>query len=264
MTAVSQTIDLPGGRIAWLESGEGPPLLLVHGIGGEAGAWTHQLGSLSAGRRVLAWDAPGYGGSAPLAGSGHVDRLLEWLDALKITRLDAVGHSLGAIFLALLARARPGLLRRVVLLHPMAGMGALPAEEREALRLARIEELRELGPDGFAALRGGAILGRAASDTARARAIAVMAAVPAAGYLAAWEALVAADIMPLLPALSGPALVISGEDDKGSPPELGRRIAAALPRAGFFLMPGVGHYAPIEAPAALDELLLAFLNEDTP
>jgi pimeloyl-ACP methyl ester carboxylesterase len=264
MTATRRALDLPGGRIAWLESGEGPPLLLVHGIGGDAAAWTHQLGSLSAGRRVLAWDAPGYGGSAPPGEAGHAARLLEWLDALGIKRLDAVGHSLGAIFLAQLARARPGLLRRVVLLHPMAGMGALPAMERESLRAARIAELAELGPEGFAALRGAAILGRAASDSARARAVAVMAGIPPAAYLAAWEALVAADIFPLLPALSGPVLVVSGEDDKGSPPELGRRITAALPRGGFFLMPGVGHYAPIEAPAALDELLLAFLNEDTP
>lgn len=262
----SRVLDLPGGPVAWLEAGQGPALLLLHGIGGHAGAWSHQLRSLAGRHRVLAWDAPGYGASAPLAApaprvADYVDRLAAWLDAIGVREWSGIGHSLGAIFLAALA-ARRGPPPRAVLLHPMAGFGAMEAAEREPMRAARIAELTRLGPKAFAEQRGAAILGRATPAARVAQAVAVMAEVPEAGYLAAWEALCAADIVPLLGAFASPALVISGEEDAGSPPALGQGMAAALPEGRSIVMPGVGHYAPIEAPEALDAILLPWLAQD--
>jgi pimeloyl-ACP methyl ester carboxylesterase len=258
-----QALDLPGGRVTWREVGQGPALLLLHGIGGHSGCWAHQLGSLSACHRVIAWDAPGYGGSSPLGEAtptvdGFVDRLANWIDAIGVTAWSGIGHSLGAIFLAALA-ARRGAPDRAVLLHPMAGFGPMDPAQRDPMRAGRIAELSRLGARGFAEHRGAAILGRATPPENAARAIAVMAEVPEAGYLAAWEALCTADIFPLLGALTGPSLVISGEEDAGSPPALGHRLAEALPRGESVVMPGIGHYAPIEAPDALDAILLPWL-----
>jgi pimeloyl-ACP methyl ester carboxylesterase len=258
-----QSLDLPGGRVTWREVGQGPALLLLHGIGGHSGAWAHQLGSLSAHHRVIAWDAPGYGGSSPLdepapAVDGFVDRLAAWLDAIGVTEWSGIGHSLGAIFLAALA-ARRGAPDRAVLLHPMAGFGPMDPAQREPMRAGRIAELTRLGARGFAEHRGAAILGRVTPSEKAARAVAVMAEVPESGYFAAWEALCTANIFPLLEALTGPSLVISGEEDAGSPPALGQRLAEALPRGESIVMPGIGHYAPIEAPEALDAVLLPWL-----
>jgi pimeloyl-ACP methyl ester carboxylesterase len=258
-----QALDLPGGRVTWREVGQGPALLLLHGIGGHSGCWAHQLGSLSACHRVIAWDAPGYGGSSPLGEAtptvdGFVDRLANWIDAIGVTAWSGIGHSLGAIFLAALA-ARRGAPDRAVLLHPMAGFGPMDPAQREPMRAGRIAELTRLGARGFAEHRGAAILGRVTPSEKAARAVAVMAEVPESGYFAAWEALCTADIFPLLEALTGPSLVISGEEDAGSPPALGQRLAEALPRGESIVMPGIGHYAPIEAPEALDAVLLPWL-----
>ncbi|SHJ90177.1 Pimeloyl-ACP methyl ester carboxylesterase [Roseomonas rosea] len=261
---LSQVLDLPGGAVAWREAGQGPALLLLHGIGGHSGAWSHQLVSLAQRYRVLAWDAPGYGGSEALDEpepkvADYVNRLESWLDAIDVREWLGVGHSLGAIFLAALA-ARREPPHRAVLLHPMAGLGGMDAAARESLRAARIAELTALGPRVFAERRADAVLGRGTPSARVERAITVMAEAPVAGYLAAWEALCGADIFPLLDRLGSPTLVISGEEDAGSPPALGQRMAEALLRGESVVMPGVGHYAPIEAPEALDPILLAWLG----
>ena len=62
-----KTADTASGRISYREAGSGPALMLMHGLGGNARTWERQLDALSASRRVIAWDAPGYGGSDNLA-----------------------------------------------------------------------------------------------------------------------------------------------------------------------------------------------------
>ena len=60
-------VDRVGGRVAYRESGVGPPVLFLHGLGGSRYAWEPQLESLGATHRCLAWDMPGYGDSEPLS-----------------------------------------------------------------------------------------------------------------------------------------------------------------------------------------------------
>ena len=65
----SRTVTIDGINIHYVCGGSGPPLVLLHGIGSAAVSFCHQLDGLSADFRVIAWDAPGYGGSTPLATS---------------------------------------------------------------------------------------------------------------------------------------------------------------------------------------------------
>ena len=88
------------GELAWREAGQGTALVLLHGIGAGSGSWVGQLEGLASSFRVIAWDAPGYGASAPLPQAqplaGDYARVLaEFLQALKIDALALVGHSLG-------------------------------------------------------------------------------------------------------------------------------------------------------------------------
>ncbi|RAF14428.1 alpha/beta fold hydrolase, partial [Burkholderia multivorans] len=67
------------------------PVVLLHGIGSGAASWVRQLDALGASRRVLAWDAPGYGASTPVHGASpsavdYAASLDAWLDALGIAR----------------------------------------------------------------------------------------------------------------------------------------------------------------------------------
>ena len=60
------TIETERGAIAYRRAGDGPPLVCLHGIGSGSASWAAQLEALAARFDVIAWDTPGYGGSAPL------------------------------------------------------------------------------------------------------------------------------------------------------------------------------------------------------
>ena len=93
VVAVTAT-DVDQGPLAWREAGEGEVVVLLHGLGGSRTAWRPQLEGLSAERRVVAWDLPGYGASSPLDGpltfSALADAVVRLLDALATDRAHAV------------------------------------------------------------------------------------------------------------------------------------------------------------------------------
>jgi pimeloyl-ACP methyl ester carboxylesterase len=88
-----------------------------------------------------------------------------------------------------------------------------------------------------------------------------LAAMAAAGYVAACHALRDGDLTPDRPRLTMPTLVICGEADIAAPPAQSRDLAANLPNARLEIIPGVGHLPPVEAPAKLAGLIESFLTE---
>jgi pimeloyl-ACP methyl ester carboxylesterase len=102
-----------GALIRTFEGGEGPPLLLVHGLGGAAWNFS-ELAPLLPGRRLIIPDLPGHGASSPLPApslAGFADLLAEILDG----PVDVLGHSLGGVVALRLAERHPPLVRRLVL-----------------------------------------------------------------------------------------------------------------------------------------------------
>lgn len=258
-----RSIVVGGRRLAWRESGAGIAVVLVHGIGGYSGAWTEQFAALSSDHRVIAWDAPGYGGSDALASEGTVDvyaeALVGLLVALEIDRPHLVGHSLGSIIASEASHADFLSARSITLLQPVTGGGRLPADERSRVRLARIADMKRLGAVQFAAERGRNILSKSTPVTLVDEAVEVMKAVPEEGYLAAWNMMCTADIFAALNTQC-PTQVICGSDDPVSPPETGREVARRIPGADFISLNGVGHYASIEAPEMLGGHLRRFIT----
>jgi 3-oxoadipate enol-lactonase len=105
-------IRLPWGRLSVYVAGEGPPLLLLHGLGGSGRYWAGIRQPLAPRRLLIAPDLPGFGLSdkPPVAYSRdfHVEALRRLLDAMRIAGLiDIAGHSMGGILGALLAARRP-------------------------------------------------------------------------------------------------------------------------------------------------------------
>jgi pimeloyl-ACP methyl ester carboxylesterase len=93
-----------------------------------------------------------------------------------------------------------------------------------------------------------------------------MAGVPEATYRAALAALVAFDRREALPRIGVPTLVLTGEHDRTAPPDVARRMAERIPGSRLALLPGAGHLAPMETPAAFNAALLDFaatLNDRT-
>ncbi|HAA91812.1 MAG TPA: alpha/beta hydrolase, partial [Rhodospirillaceae bacterium] len=91
--------ELAGGTISYREAGEGQPLLFLHGINIHSGIWGYQFPHFAANYRMIAWDAPSYGGSAPREGRIEVyaEALAEFLDELGLEKVMLVGHSMGGI-----------------------------------------------------------------------------------------------------------------------------------------------------------------------
>ncbi|MBM3487017.1 MAG: alpha/beta fold hydrolase [Alphaproteobacteria bacterium] len=265
--ARSATID--GRTVAWREAGDGPALVLVHGIGGSAQSWAPQFERFAAAHRVIAWDAPGYGGSEPLpdarpTADRYAGVLLGLLDRLDIERADLIGHSIGAMMVGALCRRRQALARHVVLVHPIDGGGRLPDAERATLRVGRTRDIDALGMAAFAAARAPSILGKAAAPDAVATVVRIMAAIPAPAYRQLVEVIVAGDLLADLPAIAVPALVIAGGDDPVAPVALCRSIAAALPAGRLTVLDGIGHYLPLEDPARFDATVAPFLADTGP
>ncbi|MEU8896962.1 alpha/beta hydrolase [Nocardia sp. NPDC048505] len=115
-----------GVRIAYRDSGAsaarpdaGPPVVLVHGMGGDGSTWDRFARKLRhSGRRVIIPDLRGHGRSAHadsyLFGEFGSD-VLRLLDQLELTSVDLVGHSLGGYAVSCVAQERPGLVRRLVM-----------------------------------------------------------------------------------------------------------------------------------------------------
>jgi len=112
-------VELAGVSTALLESGEGPPVVLLHGQGGWSGMWLPVVADIKATHRVIAADLPGLGGSELPDGPPDAARVLAWLDALVRHTCPAppalVGASLGASIAARFAIAHPDRVSRLVL-----------------------------------------------------------------------------------------------------------------------------------------------------
>ncbi|GAA0688341.1 alpha/beta hydrolase [Streptomyces malaysiensis subsp. malaysiensis] len=159
-------IDIPAGRIAYAEKGEGPVALFVHGVIVNGYLWRHQLEELSDIRRCIAVDLMGHGhttitSSQDVSFEAQADMLLQFLDALEIDTVDLVANDSGVGIAQIFAVRHPGRLRTLTLANgdvhdnwPPAGFagfldmvraGGLP--ERIAA-MARDHDVYR-GPDGF-------------------------------------------------------------------------------------------------------------------
>ena len=120
----ARRVRLPGSDLSLHLYDAGPPdaapLLLVHGLGDEADTWRHLIPPLSASRRVLAPDLPGFGRSdkpkRPYTLAFYRDALVELLDELDLARATLVGHSLGGMIVHSIALAHPEQAERLVLI----------------------------------------------------------------------------------------------------------------------------------------------------
>ncbi len=258
-------LSVPGGQQAVRETGSGAAMVLLHGIGSGAGSWLEVALQLGQGARVIAWDAPGYGDSTPLAAAAphaedYAERLLHTLDALNIERCVLVGHSLGAITSAAFSRLHPQRVHRLVLLSPARGYGD-PAREiqRQQIRSKRLATLEQLGIAQMAAQRSNAMLSPRSTAKALAWVRWNMMRLNPHGYRQAIELLCGDDLLRHAP-LSVPCEVHCGEADSITAPEACLTLAKAL-GAPFSLIADAGHASHIEQPYVVAGRLAFALKE---
>ena len=246
--------------------GDGPTVLMLHGIGGGHDAFAPQLEALGCqGYRAVSWDMPGYGRSAPVEPytfKALAASCVALIEALKVSQVVLVGHSMGGMVAQEVAVRRPDLVSRLVLAGTSSAFGnGDGAWQREfvAERTAPLDAGRSM--EQLAEVLVPQMIGPGASPEGAALAQRCMGAVPAATYRKALEALVTFDRRSALERIGVPTLLVAAEFDKSAPPALMRRMAQKIAGSSLVELPRVGHLMPLEAPEAFSDVLLKFIRK---
>jgi pimeloyl-ACP methyl ester carboxylesterase len=239
-------------------SGRGLPLVLLHGIGSNAKSYLPLMVVLPPTVDIIAWNAPGYATSQPLAQAKPTPRdyaaaLARLLDALAVERVLLAGHSLGCLFAASFATQVPDRVAALALLSPALGYKVSPGAALPPAVQARIDEIQTLGPQEFAAKRAARLVHNAQRNPRVLTAVReAMAAVNPAGYVQAVHALGAGDLVADAARINAPTFVATGAADVITPPLNARTVYSALRNpAGYHEVAGAGHALPQEKPEAV-------------
>lgn len=253
------------GGVTYLAAGapDAPPLVFLHGIGGAARQWAAQLAHFGGRFRTVAWDMPGYGGSAPLevvSVDSLAGALAEFLHALGLERPVLVGHSLGGMIVQRVLAEAPCMARAAVLAQTSPAFGSRDGSFQERFLRERLEPLDagrtmpELADELV-----GAMVGDGPDPAGLALARDLMAHTPDSSYRDAVMAMPGFDLRAALDRIAVPVLVLSGTRDANAPAPMMERMAARIPGARYVALDGAGHLASLEQPDRFNAALAAFL-----
>jgi pimeloyl-ACP methyl ester carboxylesterase len=261
-----------GPRLAIEQTGQGEPLVLLHGIATDRRIWDLVTPRLAAQRRVISVDLPGFGGSLPVGDEFDLEQV-----AVRIARglaaqgirgpFDLAGHSLGGGVALTLAASRPRAVRRLVLVAP-AGLKPLPPRIAGILAAAAngvIAARRGAAPLtdlawGRRLLLTGVVADGAELPPSLARRM-VQASSTAVRTAPALRTIATADLRPLLTESRVPLGVIWGEADQTMPVGTVAEVAEARPDAIVARLRDTGHVPMVERPAAFVDALEWLLHE---
>jgi pimeloyl-ACP methyl ester carboxylesterase len=258
------TVDAAGHRIAYDVAGKGPPVVLLHGYVGDRRMWRPQMEGLSDEFTVVAWDAPGYGGSSDppedFSLTKFADCLAAFVDALGLGRAHVVGLSFGGGLALELYRRQPELPITLVLASAYAGWaGSLPAEVVEQ-RLQQALRLAQLPPDRLVA----ELMPTMFTDSAPAELVDAFAGFMRefhpVGLRANSRAFAAADLRDVLPQVAVPTLLLYGDSDVRAPSNVAQDLHANIPGSRLVVIPGAGHVCNIDAPERFNAEVRGFLR----
>ena len=255
----------PAGT-SYIVQGQGPTVVLIHGVGLNKEMWGGQFVGLANDYRVIAYDMLGHGQSAlPAADTGlegYAAQLTELLDHLQITQASVIGFSMGGLVARAFALACPQRLSALVVLNSVFNRST----EQRAGVIARAAQAAQLGPDANvdAALERWFSREYKAANPAQIAALRdVLGNNDPQGYYTTYSLFATQDMYRAndLSSIQVPTLIATGELDSGSTPTMARQLAAAIPGAQCAVLPEQRHMMPVEAPREVNRVLLDFLKD---
>lgn len=262
-STTAERLDIDGERIYVESTGEGDPVVLCHGLGGNHAAWWRVVPGLCEHHQVITWDQRGFGNSTRRTGrygpEVAVGDLLGLLDHLDVGPVQLVGQSMGGWVAMGFALRHPERLRSLVLTDTLAGVftdevlaevNRTSSEVRARAMAGRSDEHPALGarfcsehPDLAYLYRQMSSMGDKPDD------------LEVFGMLAAMHA-------PLdeVSAIELPVKLVVGEDDKLCPPAAMRLVAERIPGASLEVIAGAGHSPYFETPEAWLGAVAPFLR----
>ncbi|MWK56838.1 alpha/beta fold hydrolase [Pseudomonas otitidis] len=253
----------PAGT-SYLATGQGQPVVLIHGVGLNKEMWGGQVVGLATQYRVIAYDMLGHGDSPrPEPGTellGYADQLRELLDHLSLTQVTVIGFSMGGLVARAFALHYPQYLQGLVVLNSVFNR----TPEQRAGVIARTAQAAQHGPDANAEAALSRWFSREyqAANPAQIAAIRqTLASNDPQGYLTTYELFATQDMYRAddLGNIRVPTLIATGELDPGSTPEMAEQLAQRIPGARAAVLAEQRHMMPVESPRLVNQLLLDFL-----
>jgi len=236
-------------------------LFFLHGVGGGRAAWDRQVPYFSErGYRCVAWDQPGYGGTA-LVEPYTFEKVAEALARQIEEPAVLVGHSMGGMVAQETCARFPDRVRALVLTFtsPAFPAGSDFARQFVAVRTGPLDQGKTMA-DIAAALMP-TMRGTKSEPAGVELARRIMAAVPPDTYRKAVHLLTTFDRRENLPKIRVPTLLVAGSDDQVAPPAVLEKMSKRIPGARYVLLEGCGHLGPMDQPDAFNAVLERFFLE---
>lgn len=258
----SATAPLDASMIRLHHAGHGPPLVLLHCLGVDRHFWDF-CADLAQDFTLLRYDFPGHGETAVPGAPYSIEdlsaQLADVLAAHAIGRAHVAGISLGGLVAQAFAASRPDLIERLILIDTTPRYtDELRAMWDQRAATARASGVAPMIDDLLKIWFSADALARDAAGVRYVRA--ALARAPGEGYALACEALKAADLRPLTPAIAAPTLVVCGDNDIPSFLDAARRLATTIPNAELAWIAGTRHASVLEKPEEGRRLMRDFLS----
>lgn len=272
-----QSTDRPGhqletmllGPSPWISidrMGDGPPVVFLHGVGGNKHNWRENLPIFADRFTAIAWDARGYGCSDDYAGklefSDFSHDLMRVIATLGFEKVHLVGLSMGSWIAMDFWVHYPNAVRSLTLCCTHSGFSMLSDKAKAEFVRSRRQPLESgLEPCDIAEPVAAGLVSPKAPRPVIDKLVESISALHKESYIKAMEALVDTDYRAHLPRVQQPCLVIAGADDTLTTPEMAREVARLVPSARLKIIQNAGHLPNIEKPEAFNRAVLDFLLE---
>lgn len=250
--------------MAYRSLGEGLPVVFLHGFFGDARVWRQQF-ELANSYRVIAWDAPGCGGSSQadrlFAMADYAECLGGFIQALHLDRPHLVGNSFGGALALSLAAQHPRIARSLVLVGAYAGWSGSFPPDVVATRLAASLPDLELPKDEVVKKWLPGFVTESAPVELVDELASIIGAFNSEGMRSMILALAEADLRNDLATIAAPTLLIWGDRDVRSPLAVATGLHDHIPGSRLIVLQGAGHLTQMEAASRFNSELRAFLEE---
>lgn len=256
--------DVNGTRLHYEVAGDGPPVVLIHGLGLDMRMWDDQFGELAASYRVIRYDLRGFGKSTPQTDERflHAEDLRALLDYLKAPQGNVIGLSLGGTIALQFAVLYPESVLSLILVD-----SALDAFEWSAAWETAFSAIRERGTQASAGAANQMWMEHELFAPARERPDCRAKLAQMVGECSGWtwvNKTTARGIRPpaaeRLSEIRVPTVIVVGERDLPDFQGIADVLAAGISDARKVVMKGVGHMSNMEDPATFNTIVMRFLK----
>ena len=266
-------IEVNGLDVHYAIAGEGPPVVLLHGLGASHVTWQENIEPLAERFTVYAVDIPGHGDSVKIGVEYTMDSgialVLGFLDAIGAPAAALAGSSMGGLIALHTALEHPGRVTHLVLINT-AGFGREMAPYLRLMTLPLVGELLEGPPRRSARAMMMLVFGRGKEypvelfeELVRTRSLpggkdAVLKSLRHGANIFGMKRRHV--LVDRLPELQMPLMIVWGARDPVFPPSHAHRAVAAAHDARLLYLPGVGHWPQMEYSEKFNRLMLRFLE----